>query len=80
MSSPWKSSALAPRYPPTIQPVLTEAMVVGQFEKTACTSPVGVILSVAAFQAERRACPERSRRDLRLDRPGAYAKLHHLSY
>jgi hypothetical protein len=28
--------------------------VVGQFEKAACTPPVGVILSVAAFQAERR--------------------------
>jgi hypothetical protein len=26
----------------------------GQFEKAACTSPVGVILSAAAFQAERR--------------------------
>jgi len=28
----------------------------------------GVIRSVAAFQAERRACPERSRRDLPLNR------------
>jgi|GEM_PF-3877791 hypothetical protein len=34
------------------------------------------ILSAAAFPAERRACPERSRRDLRLNRPNVYAKLH----
>jgi len=27
---------------------------VGQFEKAACASPVGVILSVAVFQAKRR--------------------------
>jgi hypothetical protein len=29
-------------------------LVVGQFEKAACTPPAGVILSAAAFQAERR--------------------------
>jgi ATP synthase I subunit len=36
----------------------------------------GVILSGAAFQAERRACPERSRRDLPLNRRRAPAKRH----
>jgi hypothetical protein len=36
-----------------------------------------VILSGAVFQAERRACPERSRRDLPLHRRNAQAKVHH---
>src|SRR5271166_821926 len=46
--------------------------VVTQFAFLRC-----VILSVAVCQAERKACPERSRRDLLLNRPGAPAKLHH---
>lgn len=37
----------------------------------------GVILSKAVFQASRRACPERSRRDLGLYRPRALAKPYH---
>ena len=37
---------------------------------------IGVIASGAVFQAERGACPERSRRDLPLNRPIAKAKVH----
>ena len=39
------------------------AMDVGPVRFESCPGP-GVMLSVAVFQAERRACPERSRRDL----------------
>ena len=37
---------------------------------------IGVIASGAVFQAEKGACPERSRRDLPLNRPIAQAKVH----
>src|ERR1700722_682094 len=36
---------------------------------------LNVILSVAAVQEEQRACPERSRRDLSLIRPGAQPRF-----
>ncbi|MFZ1009171.1 MAG: hypothetical protein WAN65_20180, partial [Candidatus Sulfotelmatobacter sp.] len=39
---------------PTTPCVAVNSRSNSNFEKTACTSPVGVILSVAVFQAERR--------------------------
>jgi len=35
-----------------------------------------VILSGAVLQTQRRACPERSRRDFPLHQPRAWAKMH----